>query len=353
MQTSTRSPAGIFIAGIFALTLCAPAAAAPGDVLDAISTPGCYASGLAWDGANLLVSNLTTAFCLAPQHNSYKIDRVRVSSGAVTGSVGSWIPHGLTVLGGSLYAQESWTDLVRYGADGSELDAFSPFSGLPYGLAADPTSGALYATHTDRSRIEQIDPGTGAILGWLNTELPGAGNADAAWDGCGIWVANLIEDALIRIHPDTGERLEEMPSPGPHTEGLTYDGTHLWAADNEDDLLYQVALRPDRCDPLSPSLPTPGVAGALNTWKVTGATPGQTVTLVGGSIPGSVAVPGCPGVRVDIAAPQIMDTAVADADGIASFSQVLPGTMTGGTLRTQAVQGGTCSIGPVTSSTVL
>ncbi|MCA9494790.1 MAG: DNRLRE domain-containing protein, partial [Myxococcales bacterium] len=60
------------------------------------------------------------------------------------------------------------------------------------------------------------------------------------------------------------------------------------------------------------SAPTPGTAGVQNTVTVSNALPGAGVFLVFGTQAGNTAVPGCPGVSVDIANAQIADSDLAD-----------------------------------------
>ena len=75
--------------------------------------------------------------------------------------------------------------------------------------------------------------------------------------------------------------------------------------------------------------PMPGVAGQPNTWTVSHATPGATVTVVAGSAPGSTAVPGCAGQHLDLAAQAEVGTAVADASGSADVVVQVPAAAAG------------------------
>ena len=90
--------------------------------------------------------------------------------------------------------------------------------------------------------------------------------------------------------------------------------------------------------------PVPGVAGEINDFVVSGATPGENVYFVYGFAPGSTPVPGCPGETVDITAPTIFGIAAADADGIATVSTFVPGPASGLTIRLQAVDLAGCQV---------
>ncbi len=89
---------------------------------------------------------------------------------------------------------------------------------------------------------------------------------------------------------------------------------------------------------------TPGQAGVLNTWKVTGATPGETNHFIYGTQPGSRPVPGCPGQTVGIGGLRILATPVADANGEATFSLFVPASLAGSTFLFQAVELTSCSV---------
>ncbi len=88
----------------------------------------------------------------------------------------------------------------------------------------------------------------------------------------------------------------------------------------------------------------PGVAGQWNSLQVRWASPGEMVYLVGGLGPGSTAVPGCPGLYVDIANPVVGGAEVADARGNATFSVFLPAKLAGQQAYGQAVEIATCRV---------
>ena len=73
----------------------------------------------------------------------------------------------------------------------------------------------------------------------------------------------------------------------------------------------------------------PGLSGGTSALKVAGATPGATVWMVWGLAPGSVQLPGCAPVTIDIAAPLIYGALVADASGEGSFSIPIPPGLAG------------------------
>lgn len=90
--------------------------------------------------------------------------------------------------------------------------------------------------------------------------------------------------------------------------------------------------------------PAAPAASANNTFTVYGATPGQRSTFVYGFAAGSVGVPNCPGVTVDIRTPQIIGSAVADSLGIASLTTFVPGAASGRTVFLQDVEQSSCMV---------
>lgn len=83
--------------------------------------------------------------------------------------------------------------------------------------------------------------------------------------------------------------------------------------------------------------PDPGLAGTLNTLATAGSDPGDEVYFVYSLTAGSRAVPGCPGLSVDLGAPQILGSSPANSAGNASLAANVPGAASGRTVLIQAV----------------
>ena len=93
--------------------------------------------------------------------------------------------------------------------------------------------------------------------------------------------------------------------------------------------------------------PSPGLAGQMNTFSVSGATPGENVYFVWGLAPGSTNVPGCPGTTLDIAnltMNNMFGFDQADANGNASVTAFVPGPASGMTVLFQAVEVANCIV---------
>jgi len=95
-------------------------------------------------------------------------------------------------------------------------------------------------------------------------------------------------------------------------------------------------------DTLVFTTPVPAEAGTSNRFEVWNATPGAEVFLVHGQRPGATPVPGCGGVFVDLAAPEVFAIATADASGDAIVDLVVPPAAGGRTIGLQAVERDTC-----------
>lgn len=92
------------------------------------------------------------------------------------------------------------------------------------------------------------------------------------------------------------------------------------------------------------SRPAPGRAGERNTLAVEDAEAGEFVYFAYGFALNSTPVPGCPGLRVKLNAPQIAGRARADAQGAASLNLFVPQAASGRTVLLQAVQPGPCGV---------
>jgi hypothetical protein len=85
---------------------------------------------------------------------------------------------------------------------------------------------------------------------------------------------------------------------------------------------------------------------------VTGATPGQTVYLAGGT-PGRTCPPALGGACLQLRAPVVLGAAVADSAGVATFLRTLPATVPQGlTLAAQAAVLGPAAVSPAHQGTV-
>ncbi|MEA3274764.1 MAG: S8 family serine peptidase [Pseudomonadota bacterium] len=90
--------------------------------------------------------------------------------------------------------------------------------------------------------------------------------------------------------------------------------------------------------------PQPGIAGQVNQFDVTGATPGGRVHYVYGFSDGSTPVPGCVDTQVAISNAKVFGSETADASGAASYSKFVPSVVSGREVLIQAVEIGTCTV---------
>ena len=95
---------------------------------------------------------------------------------------------------------------------------------------------------------------------------------------------------------------------------------------------------------LSLTGPSPGIAGQVNVWTVTGATPGLWLAVVGSRAAGRTQVPGCPQTFVDLAQPQLVGFGQADARGQLQVSYAVPQNLSGASGWFQAVSPGACTV---------
>lgn len=100
---------------------------------------------------------------------------------------------------------------------------------------------------------------------------------------------------------------------------------------------------PDECQ-LVLGEPNPGQAGEQNTIAVEAGTPGAKVRFALGRGPGSMEVPGCPGVTLKLGDPLLLGNATVGDDGVAQLSFQVPGGARGKTFGFQAVEAESCKL---------
>lgn len=129
---------------------------------------------------------------------------------------------------------------------------------------------------------------------------------------------------------------------GMANEGL---GNESWGVDN---LTVEIEGVPS----LTLAGPFPGLAGMDNSFDVTGATPGATIRLFGGSQGGLTQVSRrCPGVMLEIMNPGSLGSAVADGSGHAVVARFFPGRLSGHTRLFQAIDLLACTVSNLESYT--
>jgi transglutaminase-like putative cysteine protease len=64
------------------------------------------------------------------------------------------------------------------------------------------------------------------------------------WAGGALWLVDRKGQKILKISPEDGTTIREIPAPTRYTGGLAFDGTYLWAADRAADKIYM--LTPDR-----------------------------------------------------------------------------------------------------------
>jgi len=98
--------------------------------------------------------------------------------------------------------------------------------------------------------------------------------------------------------------------------------------------------------------PTPGTAGVLNSYVVTGASPGRVVGVYTGLNLGAsvVNLGSCGGIPIGITTPRrLIGKAVANGAGIATINASVPGGAAGKTFHAQAVEPFSCRASNIVS----
>jgi len=230
-------------------------------------------------------------------------------------------------LDGDLYCSAGTVlkSVLRF--DGQSGALVGPFIGpglggldVPHGLSFGP-DGHLYVASFNTDEVLKYHAVTGAFLG----AFVSAGSGGVSKPHSVIWapdgkayVGSNGSDEVLRYDGKTGAFLDTFVTAG--AGGL--------------DRPQIVVFRPPR--EMFFRGPIPGVAGALNTWTVEGATPGNAILFVFGFDPLVKKIQSCPGVVLGTL-PFAIIALTADANGVASLPAVLPPTASGVLLRAQAL----------------
>jgi V8-like Glu-specific endopeptidase len=97
--------------------------------------------------------------------------------------------------------------------------------------------------------------------------------------------------------------------------------------------------------PMTIATPVPPAGGQIASWVIDDGVPNSTVHVVLGE-PGSTAVPGCPGLFVDIDAPIVAGTVATDAAGDGTLTVTVPTFATGQTRTFYGVDLANCAVTP-------
>lgn len=68
---------------------------------------------------------------------------------------------------------------------------------------------------------------------------PGPNTQALTWDGSNLWCGDISSKIIYKINPVDGNVVHSFDFPGELVEGLAWDGTHLWCSDNDSDVLYK------------------------------------------------------------------------------------------------------------------
>lgn len=100
----------------------------------------------------------------------------------------------------------------------------------------------------------------------------------------------------------------------------------------------------DLADQLRVERVTPSSAGVPNTIDIAHAVPGHQVAFVGALTTGSTSIPSCPGEAVDLSAPRVLGSAVADSMGNATLVVDAPPALAGRSAWLQLVDVTACAV---------
>jgi hypothetical protein len=202
------------------------------------SFPVGSASGVAFDGANIWVTNA----------NNSTVTKLRPSDGAVLGVFGPLQagPQAMAFDGANIWVYGQFLDKVR-ASDGALLGG-GQGSG-PGDILFDGTNIWVTCSACDTGAITKIRPSDGVGLAsfFLGPSDGGRRHANGlVFDGANLWVTLSGFDgkgapvqSVIKVRPGDGTQLGAF-AVGNGPEGVAFDGANIWVANNGDNTVTKL-----------------------------------------------------------------------------------------------------------------
>ena len=228
------------VLALFLLAGCAiPAAAVPGEILASFRAPGTAPRDLAFDGTFLwlLDDEARTLYQLDP------------ATGTVRGThaLSAAHPQGITWAAGRLWiADEATGSIMRVAQNFRTVETTVAAPGAHLRLGGLADDGATLWSGTIAgwsSRVNQVDPQTGAVLrSYFTKGFPEA----VEITGQRLWSATHNgghrTGLIYEYDQATGLHVAQFDAPGDYPVGLAFDGEALWCVDRENLTVYRLAL---------------------------------------------------------------------------------------------------------------
>ena len=203
-------------------------------------------TGLAWDGSNLWVADLSTATLNdgGPGHGQRHQDPRRAGLRDPWAWRGTGHGSGCSTRATNRFLGDKTAYAVNP-ATGVTERALPLDLDTPEGLAWD--GKALWVADAQAGIISRLDNEDGTT--WRSFPSPVAGRKTQeiglVFAGRWLLVSDRVTDTIYRMDPASGAVLDSFPAPGPYATGLAWDGKSLWCADYEARKLYKVCASTD------------------------------------------------------------------------------------------------------------
>lgn len=215
-----------------------------GEIVNSISTPGKFPTGLCYDGKNFWVADRETD----------KLYYINPEDGKVIRTIESpaYWPMGLAWDGKYLWNadfrgltdnSEEYNGLIFKidPTDGTILKTLQSPTKCPIGLAWD--GKYLWCVDDKADKVIQFSPIDGTTI--KSFKSPASDPTGICFDGTYLWISDRITDEIYMVDPNSGIVIIIADAPGKYVHGLAVDNNKLWAIDYEDAKIYQLKIRDD------------------------------------------------------------------------------------------------------------
>jgi streptogramin lyase len=187
---------------------------------------GDFPRGVAFDGANLWVTNQT----------ANTVSKINPATGTKVDFPTGLGPTGIAFDGTSIWVVNSGSDSVsKFNPLTGAATSFPTGGTAPVGIAYDGTY--IWVTNVVTDNVSRLNPATGAAVG--GPFAAGDGPTGIAYDGTIIWITDFNTDRVRRINPATGVGIGPLLVTGNAPNWVSYDGTNIWVVNVLSDDIYR------------------------------------------------------------------------------------------------------------------
>lgn len=175
-------------------------------------------SGIAFDGANIWVSNI----------NDSTVNKLSAATGEIIASYDAGgLGYAMAFDGANIWVTNSFAQKVSKlsAATGSLVGSYD-VGASPMGIAFDGAN--IWVSNYSSQTVSKLSSATGATIGTYSVGINPFG---IAFDGANIWVANEGSNTVSKLSAATGATIGSY-AVGSSPSGIAFDGANIWVTNS-------------------------------------------------------------------------------------------------------------------------